>query len=288
MARVRAWGLTLWELDDVEFCRTYAQANCSYYVDGKEICPETENLHWHVLMYFFNPRRFSGIQALRDWSVAPHIEIVRNIEKYAIYCKKDGVVHENGNMPHQGKRSDITLFAESVEAGLSDIELLRTFPNSFVRYGRSIDRIRRTVTMAAPYEFKAPRCTVWVGPTGTGKTRTVYSRDPNVFVLSMPDRRGDMVWWDGYVRQKGILLDDYEGEIPYRQLLRILDGYPMQLQVKGSFVTKNWSHVYITSNLPVEDWYPARNDISHLKRRINEVIEVNEPLFSDIEQSDSE
>jgi len=41
--------------------------------------------------------------------------------------------------------------------------------------------------------------------------------------------------WDGY-RQQQIMIDDFEDDIPYRTLLKMIDRYQYQGQIKGGYV----------------------------------------------------
>jgi len=43
--------------------------------------------------------------------------------------------------------------------------------------------------------------------------------------------------WEGYTQQRVVLIDEFhEGMISYRKLLRVLDRYPIRMNVKGSSV----------------------------------------------------
>lgn len=70
------------------------------------------------------------------------------------------------------------------------------------------------------------------------------------------------------------MFDDFYGWIPWGQFLRLLDGYRMNLQIKGGFVPKNWDRVIITSNKKVEDWYNRFGEYDALLRRITKTVEV--------------
>lgn len=90
------------------------------------------------------------------------------------------------------------------------------------------------------------------------------------------------VWWDGYDGQKAIVIDEFYGSwMRYSVLLRVLDGHPYRLDVKGAFTWANYDLVIITSNSPIGSWY-KRDDISALLRRVTEVIDCDEPLYDDI------
>lgn len=79
------------------------------------------------------------------------------------------------------------------------------------------------------------------------------------------------------------MIDEFYGSwMKYNVLLRVLDGHPLRLEVKGGFTWAAYTHVFITSNACVGAWY-HRDDISALKRRITEVIDCDDALYDDIE-----
>jgi hypothetical protein len=79
-----------------------------------------------------------------------------------------------------------------------------------------------------------------------------------------------MVWWDGYCGQDAVLIDDFDGWVPFRTFLQWLDVYPLTLPIKGGFVVANFSRVFITSNLDPTVWFPGV-DYAPLLRRFSEV-----------------
>lgn len=92
---------------------------------------------------------------------------------------------------------------------------------------------------------------------------------------------GHLVWWDGYEGQQLLILDDFTGWIPMTQLLNVLDGYPMTLNVKNGRSMAAWTEVIITSNLHPKAWYRDEVMAMHdggkaLFRRINVLQEVED------------
>ena len=72
---------------------------------------------------------------------------------------------------------------------------------------------------------------MWVlwGPSGTGKSRFVAKRWPKAFWKS-PEAK----WWDGYAGQEVVVLDDFKDyAMPLVDLQRLLDWYPLWVEVKG-------------------------------------------------------
>ena len=73
-----------------------------------------------------------------------------------------------------------------------------------------------------------------------------------------------------------LLIDDFNGRIPIDELLRLLDGYRLMLETKGSMTMAQWTKVYITSNQRPEDWYPGCPQVPALMRRLTAVHDFSE------------
>lgn len=116
-------------------------------------------------------------------------------------------------------------------------------------------------------------CRVFWGSTGTGKSRRAweeagmgaYPKDPRT------------KFWCGYHGQVHVVIDEFRGGIDIGHLLRWLDRYPVQVEIKGSSTPLMATSYWITSNLAPTDWYP---DVDHLTyqallRRL-EIFEMSE------------
>ena len=108
---------------------------------------------------------------------------------------------------------------------------------------------------------------VIIGTPGSGKTRSVYDKEPEVYTV--PIQQSNSVWFDGYQGQEAVLFDDFYGGIKYSNMLQLLDRYPIQVPIKGGYVNWRPKRIYITSNKDIETWYGS--DIPALKRRINQI-----------------
>ena len=97
------------------------------------------------------------------------------------------------------------------------------------------------------------QCFVFVGPTGTGKSRRAwdeagmdaYPKDPRT------------KWWDGYTGQQHVVIDEFRGAIDISHMLRWLDRYPVLVEIKGSSVPLKAIKIWITSNISPREWYPV-------------------------------
>lgn len=136
------------------------------------------------------------------------------------------------------------------------------------KYTKAINAARQA--LAKPRDKNiAPTIEIYWGESGTGKTRKALDDNPDAYILTKPNGN-NTVWWDNYTGQTCVIFDEFYGWVSYDFLLRVLDRYPLQVQVKGDFVQLTATKFVITSNKPWEEWYPNVQDKSALKRRIQE------------------
>jgi hypothetical protein len=147
---------------------------------------------------------------------------------------------------------------------------------AFARYHKGLEK-----HAALGAEDRIPRhrdLTVWWlwGDAGSGKSffAETFDTDDNTCVIS-DSKEG---WFDGYNGERTLVLDEFEGLMPYVLLKRVLDKYRLQVPVKGGFVAAAWTHVIITSNMAPwqmgysDQWdpgFPAR--VTPLSRRVHAV-----------------
>ena len=126
--------------------------------------------------------------------------------------------------------------------------------------------------MHARIERAPPKVILFYGKTGTGKTRRAL--EAGIDVCKKP---GDDKWFDGYVDQKILLIDDFAGgrsKMSLSFILQVLDRYPVKLPVKGDFADLVADTVYVTSNIHPRLWYDYESRLEHynaLARRFHEV-----------------
>jgi hypothetical protein len=92
------------------------------------------------------------------------------------------------------------------------------------------------------------------GPAGSGKTSAtldLYGRR-DVFMADL----GSAFPFDGYSGEEVLLLDDFRSSIIFNDLLRILDRYPLRVNVKGSHSWACWTKVIMSANIPLTEQYP--------------------------------
>lgn len=119
-----------------------------------------------------------------------------------------------------------------------------------------IQHYRTLRTIAA--DFAAPvgierSVVAFIGPTGTGKSRRAWEEAGLAAYPKDPRTK----FWDGYRDQKHVVIDEFRGAIDIAHLLRWFDRYPVLVEIKGSATCLVAEKIWITSNLPMELWFPG-------------------------------
>lgn len=178
----------------------------------------------------------------------------------------------------QGKRNDLENMYDMIKKGASESEVCEENPGTYARYFKAYDRMTMLRDKKRLNQFHEVKVHVLWGKTGVGKTSEVFRRHKPEDVYRLRKHDGSTLWWDFYENQKVLLIDEFYGGIKYSELLQLLDGYYLSIQVKGGFRVSNWDIVYITSNMKPKNWYKTVKDTSAMFRRITSVQElVNSP-----------
>lgn len=239
---------------------------CSYIVYGREV---GNNGTPHLQGYAEFRVRYRLNQAKRYLGDRAHLELRRGTPEQArAYCVKDGSFWENGNISRvsRGTRTDLAAVQSDLDRGDNIRTIAENHFASFCRYGRAFREYRRCIQARRTW---ATQVIVLWGEPGTGKTRTAYWFDENLY--SHPGGQ----WFDGYDGQRTVLFDDFTGScFRLQYLLKLLDRYPMDVPVKGGFVGWVPRFIYITSNLSPEQWYPNAREVHvrALRRRFSRVV----------------
>lgn len=266
-SRHRCWCITInnWTQAD-KFGLDMILKKCNYGIYGEEVGKQgTPHLQGYI--HLANPL---SLQVLKKSIPRGHFIVANGSdEENRTYCSKDGVnIKEVGQISvGQGTRTDIKLIASLIKnQEITLQELMFEYPDMYVRYSRSFEKMFNAVMKPRD----TPPQVFWrYGLAGTGKSRYVY----DTYGLQNVYPKDGTPWWDGYNQQQVILIDDFDNNIPYRTLLRILDRYVYQGQVKGSYVQINSPFIYITSEHP-PDYYWRGNEFSQVYRRLTSVLEI--------------
>lgn len=269
--RSRGWSITLWKEKDNWEAGIKLLETADYWVYGEEICPSTGKIHLQSYGYWENKLSFKEIER---WIPGHHWESSRgNSVQNRNYCIKDNNFKEGGILPRQGQRTDIVIFRDAILEGMSEEDLIMEYPTQMAKFPRFYQQCRNILLLREAKKMIQPEVIVLTGESGTGKTRFIYDNEDieQVYKAEIGDGSSNSVFWDGYNGHEIILIDDFHCNLKLDYMLRLLDRYPMKLNIKGNHTWKTARRIYITSNLPLNSWYRncPDNCVNALRRRIS-------------------
>jgi len=262
----KSWSFTLnnYALED---CTLLDNLECNYLIYGKEVGESgTEHLQGCVIF-----KMSTRLAALKKILPKAHWEVTKSTTASINYCMKDKNYKIRDNRV-QGKRSDLIACVESLKTG-GIKALINEHPETYIKYHSGLEKLN--FRYVKPRDPKVPPIVTWLfGKTGTGKTKQVVDLEPDLWISGR-----DLKFWDGYENQEAILIDDFRKDFcTFHELLRILDRYPLNVNVKGGFRCFNSKRIYITSCFPPSRVYDTREDVKQLIRRLTFVTEVKSTI----------
>lgn len=267
--RARGWCFTInnpTDQDDQDINILTSAGRTIYTIIGREV-GESGTPHYQGYTYV---QHAITMQTLSRTLRRAHLQIARGTpEQNRVYCSKDRDFTEWGTCPRQGRRTDLEEVSKDIiSKGLRIDEVISEFPHMVVKYPRGMTMLCDFVTLHRNENIAPSVLWLW-GPTGVGKTRygvDKYGVD-NIYI------KDGTQWWDGYKQQDCVIIDDFDGKWPYRDLLRLLDRYPYQGQIKGGYVKINSPCIIITCEHPPDFMYHG-TQLEQIKRRISEIREM--------------
>lgn len=266
-ARSRAFCMTSFAEDPP----VYDKKKARYYIIGSEHTKKGQH-HWQCYVYYHNAISWSKYQKMFP---GHHFEICRGTpDQNHVYCTKENLHEEWGERPEQGARSDIKALYELAKENASIDKAWDECGPAMIRYSRGYKECREHYRRRNK-SFTKLEVICLYGPPEIGKSslaREIYGEDLPMPHIASPTT----VWFDAYDNdQDTIIFDDFYGGIDYAYLLKLIDGYPFNLPIKGGFVWKRYKRVIFTSNKHPsawEYWSPA------LARRFTRICEVRDSI----------
>lgn len=224
--------------------------------------------HGHAFIYFKNPVTPTAVKKL--FGKDEHDEKpIKNSEciKYVLNKEKRKFnFHEYGDKPMDNgvhKMEDV-LKCDSIQ------EVMETMPDTYVKYRNGIKDIMQNKQSKNRF-FRQPEV-IWIyGPTGTGKTKMAFENG----AVNVTYNNGFFSDWNN---EKCICIEELRGEIPYKELLKLLDGYHnyYSINIKGGQKLIDLDKIFITSPFSPERCYHRQleynDNIDQLLRRITKII----------------
>lgn len=241
-----------------------ANGNLLRYVFQEEVGAQGTR-HYQGWLRFKSDLRMGAVLKMFN-GAKPHLEAQRGSNAQAdAYCSKvetrvsgpwEGGVAVAA-LPTPGTRNDLSSLVAAIRAGSSDLVLLDSHPGESVKYDRGIERVRRI--LQGPRNEPPVVICLFGGP-GVGKTRDAleFAHRCGLSVWIHPGRGG---WFSGYEQQQVVILDEVDkwcDSYGFGPFLRLLDRYPTQVEIKGSYREFNSKFIFLCASVSPRAWFPDR------------------------------
>lgn len=251
-------------------------SNASYLIQCEDSYKDG-TWHGHAFIYFRNPVTLTACKKIfgKSAHAVPHINNYPEIIKYikGLIPGKgktmDDIrkynIQEWGNPPMMNGKHRLE---QAVEQYNTVDELMSADPVLYCTYRNGIRDIMNKKNSMNRYK-KQPLVVWTYGPTGTGKTEEAFDAG----AVNVEYANGFFTdWGDSRI----ISIEEMNGQIPYKTLLKLLDQYHnyYQINIKGGYKLIDLDAIYITSSKHPKECYPnqdERDSISQLLRRITTI-----------------
>lgn len=268
-----------------------SRQDSTYIIYQREVCPDTQREHWQGYVEYPTKRYMRSVQKLLGDPTC-HLELRKGTAQQASdYCKKGESrkagtsFSEHGTLSVQGPVNDFDGVVLRLRDGGSIQSIAAEHPKTFIRYFKGIERYIGLRDSGRTTEFLRLHVCVIFGPTGTGKTRYIHDwcNERKISAYKKSYSKGQPSWWDGYIGQEVITIDDYEGEGDIQEQLRLLGGYGHGevWPIKGGTTYLSPRYIFYTSNNHPDKWYQyaSLEKIQAIRRRYTKIIEMDKPTL---------
>ena len=265
MSRSRGWCFTINNFTDEDVAKVKS-FDCRYMIYGVEK-GASGTPHLQGYLYMSNDRTLSAMK--KKFHATCHLEVQRGTSQEASdYCKKELKFTERGELPRQGRRTDLYEVMDEIKEGKKVDDIVMEDPYFYHQYGRTLHKIE-DLCMRKKFRNFQTTGTWYYGTTGTGKSATAFEGyNPETHYHFKYDNG----WQDDYAQQHTVIIDEFRGQIPYHEMLTMVDEHPNHIMKRRSrsplpFLSK---HVIVTSSMHPSEVYKnlhADDKIDQLLRR---------------------
>lgn len=269
--------VTIWDRSPIVF-EGEMRAKLRFFAYGEEITPTTNKEHRQAYAQAWKPMR------LRAWlkclPAGSYVDIMRGVFKENEgYCSKENELVKFGVEPNEdGVKKTTVEFKKAIDNGKRPLEVAEDeemFP-TYLQYRSGFEAYSNHIRKKAKQlDRDMPKVYVRVGRAGTGKTRWMDETFGLDGWVMAPDNTGK--WFDGCDRDV-ILFDDVDRDSIMSLSLwkRLCDRYPMQVPIKGGFITWKPKVIVFTSNTPPTQWWKDLPlfDQEAIERRCEDIVVV--------------
>ena len=229
--------------------RDMSDINCTYLAYAKEVCPTTGREHMQGFAYNSSAQRSSWWNKQfnpSEWKddnskFIKWFKCRGTLQENEIYCSKQGSLIEFGQKPmgNGQKRclenlAHVLVDAAQIGTPICDVVTEEQNRATFVQYHNGLTKLyQHAVTSKLRKVEKnfAPEVVYVWGPPGSGKTRYVQEKEPDVYRVPAADK---YKWHDGYCGQDAVLYDNVTPKnVCPEQFLVEIDRYFIQVSTKS-------------------------------------------------------
>jgi len=185
------------------------------------------------------------------------------------YSEKESAMVVLGTPAHgQGFRTDLLENRNDILEGRCTAEdIALADPQRYHQYARTFHKIE-DIALRKKFRTEMTKGIWYHGPTGVGKSHRAFDGfTPETHYVW----KNDKGWQDGYTGQPTVIINDFRGELPYNELLQLVDKWPYTLSRRGRepvpfLATK----LIVTSSLSPDQVYHRRDvedSLDQLNRR---------------------
>ncbi len=229
-----------------------------------ERTPSTDKTHHQGWLQLWNPKDFSVVKRMMPTGI--HLEACKGTaHQNESYIRKENKPTTYGKFVSQGFRSDLEDIKKIIEEGGTKKDIQDAHYGTWCRYRGAFREHMQDVLYERTRGFRDVKVSIYVGPTGCGKTTAACTGD--YFLM----HGSNLKWWEEYKGQKKLVIDEYDNQIPITQLLQLCDGWQTYLQIKGGHTYAQWNEVVITTNIDVIHPQAKQEHRDALNRRVDNV-----------------
>lgn len=180
-----------------------------------------------------------------------------------------------------GTRTDIDALVESIKKGDSVKKLAQEHTGTMLKYFNNAQKISQLLNKKVR-NFMT-ELYIYTGVAGSGKSHAAFTEacdflkfnniDETPYYLMVPSNKSSPLWWQDYVGQSVVIIDDFYGSIDIDFFKRLIDKYPCTVNCKNGHAEFLARRVYITSNTGWRNWWGAellanKENAAAIERRI--------------------
>lgn len=261
------WALTLhWVMEEGQ------QIAVKYVVCGKEV-GEEGTPHLQGYLWFNSLKSLSQVKELHGtahWEPAK-ADALKNKE----YCTKEGDYFEYGTPPmSQGEKGEANEKRWDEARKAAEEGNWEDIPSDiYIKYVKNLEYIFKSKQPAVEC-IDGELVNEWMyGEPGGGKSGLALKENPGAYIKDMDQ------WWDGYVDQESVIIDDVDKfQKKWARELKLWGQHqPFSADVKGSKRILRPKKLVVTSNYKIDEIWEDEITRVAMHRRFKERFVVKNP-----------